>query len=144
MMLDEGFGAGSSPPDAADRTRAAKYRVAQADEALLRLCRLCVSLQMHCQGMTVDQATKFFQDNCYYEPKPARQEAIRGTFDPEYLYYTLGKLEILKLREDYRKQEGTRFSLQKFHDEMLRHGAPPLRLLREVMLKDPKVWDQML
>jgi uncharacterized protein (DUF885 family) len=56
----------------------------------------------------------------------------------------LGKLEILKLREDYRKQEGARFSLQKFHDEMLRHGAPPLRLLREVMLKDQNLWDQML
>jgi uncharacterized protein (DUF885 family) len=144
MMLDEGFGAGSSSADAAARIRAAKYRVAQVDEALLRLCRLCVSLQMHCQGMTVEQGTKFFQDNCYYEPKPARQEAVRGTFDPEYLYYTLGKLEILKLREDYRKQEGARFSLQKFHDEMLRHGAPPLRLLREVMLKDQNLWDQML
>jgi uncharacterized protein (DUF885 family) len=144
MMLDEGFGAGGSSADAAARVRAAKYRVAQVDEALLRLCRLCVSLQMHCQGMTVDQGTKFFQDNCYYEPKPARQEAVRGTFDPEYLYYTVGKLEILKLREDYRKQEGAGFSLQKFHDEMLRHGAPPLRLLREAMLKDPKQWDQML
>jgi uncharacterized protein (DUF885 family) len=142
MMLDEGFGGSSA--DGTDRVRAAKYRVAQADEALLRLCRLCVSLQMHCQGMTVDQATKFFQDNCYFEEKPARQEAVRGTFDPEYLYYTVGKLEILKLREDYRKQERTRFSLQKFHDEMLRHGAPPLRLLREVMLKDPKMWEQML
>lgn len=143
MMLDEGFGADGSLADASARVRAAKYRVAQVDEALLRLCRLCVSLQMHCQGMTVDQGTKFFQDNCYYEPKPARQEAVRGTFDPEYLYYTVGKLEILKLREDYRKQEGTRFSLQKFHDEMLRHGAPPLRLLREAMLKDQNLWDQM-
>jgi len=144
MMLDEGFGASSSSADATARVRAAKYRIAQVDEALLRVCRLCVSLQMHCQGMTVDQGTKFFQDNCYYEPKPARQEAVRGTFDPEYLYYTLGKLEILKLREDYRKQEGTRFSLRKFHDQMLRYGAPPLRLLREVMLKDSALWDQML
>lgn len=142
MMLDEGFGGGSGSD--ADRVRAAKYRVAQADEALLRVCRLCVSIQMHCQGMTVDQGTKFFQDNCYYEPKPARQEAVRGTFDPEYLYYTVGKLEILKLREDYRKQEGNKFTLQKFHDEMLRHGAPPLRLLREVMLKERASWEQML
>ncbi len=123
--------------------RAAKYRLAQADEALLRLCRLCVSIRMHCQGMTVDEATQFFQDNCYYEPKAAAQEAIRGTFDPEYLYYTLGKLEILKLREDYRKQEGTSFTLRKFHDEMLRHGMPPIRLLRELMLKDPSVWNEV-
>ena len=72
------------------------------------------------------------------------QQAVRGTFDPEYLYYTLGKLEILKLREDYRKQTGKNFSLQKFHDEMLRHGAPPIRLLREVMLKDRKQWDKVL
>ena len=94
--------------------------------------------------MNVDEATKFFQDNCYYEQKPAHQEAMRGTFDPEYLLYTLGKLEILKLREDFKEQEGAKFSLQKFHDEMLRHGAPPIRLLREVMLKDPALWDKIL
>jgi uncharacterized protein (DUF885 family) len=143
MMVDEGFG-GSGSMTTQDKIKAAKYRLAQADEALLRCCRFCVSIQMHCQGMTVDQATKFFQDNSYYEEKPARQEAIRGAYDPEYLYYTLGKLEIFKLREDYRKQEGSTFTLQKFHDEMLRHGAPPIRLLREVMLKDRSMWDQVL
>ena len=126
------------------RIRAAKYLLAQTDEALLRLCRFCVSIQMHCQGMTVEQATKFFQDNCYYQPKPARQEAIRGAFDPEYLYYTLGKLEILKLRADYQKQQGANFSLIRFHDEILRHGAPPIRLLRERLLKDPALWDKVL
>ena len=140
-MVDEGFGASGSP---VPTLKAAKYRLAQTDEALLRICRLCVSIKMHCQGMTVDEATTFFQDNCYYEPKPARQEAVRGTFDPEYLYYTVGKMEIFKLREDYRKQEGANFSLQKFHDEMLRHGAPPIRLLREVMLKEPSIWAQVL
>jgi hypothetical protein len=130
MMVDEGFGASLSPdPSPQEKLRAAKYRLAQTDEALLRICRLCVSIKMHCQGMTVDEATKFFMENCYYEAKPARQEAIRGTFDPEFLYYTVGKLEILKLREDYRRQEGSNFTLQKFHDEMLRHGAPPIRLL---------------
>lgn len=144
MMVDEGFGASTSPhPAAEEKVKAAKYRLAQTDEALLRVCRLCVSIKMHCQGMTVDEATRFFQDNCYYAPKPARQEALRGSFDPEYLYYTLGKLEILKLRDDYRKQEGSNFSLEKFHDEMLRHGAPPVRLLREVMLKDRALWDKI-
>jgi uncharacterized protein (DUF885 family) len=83
-------------------------------------------------------------ENCYYEEKPARQEAIRGTFDPEYLYYTVGKLEFFKLREDYRKQEGDKFSLEKFHNEVLRHGAPPIRLLRELMLKDRSSWDKTL
>ncbi len=142
MVVDEGYGAGpSSTPE--EQIKAAKYRLAQTDEALLRICRMCVSIKMHCQGMTVEEATKFFQDNCYYESKPARSEAMRGTFDPEYLYYTVGKLEILKLRDDYRKQEGGDFSLQKFHDEMLRHGMPPIRLLREIMLKDHASWDQV-
>jgi uncharacterized protein (DUF885 family) len=99
---------------------------------------------MHCQGMTVDEATRFFQDNCYYAEKPSRQEAIRGTFDPEYLYYTLGKLEIMKLRYDWAKQEGTSFSLRRFHDELLRHGAPPIRLLRQMMLHDPSLWGEIL
>ena len=132
MLLDEGFGADNL-----------KYRLAQSVEALLRLCRLCVAIKTHCEGMSVDAATKFFQDNCYYEEKPARQEATRGTYDPGYLYYTLGKLKILKLRDDYKKQEGARFSLQKFHDELLRHGMPPIRLLREVMLKDPSKWEEV-
>ena len=64
--------------------------------------------------MTVDEATKFFQDNCYYEEKPARSEAMRGTFDPGYLNYTLGKLQILKLRDDYKAQEGENFSCKNF------------------------------
>jgi uncharacterized protein (DUF885 family) len=142
MMLDEGFGGPtSSSPSEEDVKRAAKYRMAQADEALLRLCRLCVSIKIHTQNMSLDEATKFFQDNCYYEEKPARQEAMRGTFDPGYLNYTLGKLQILKLRDDYKAQEGDTFSLQKFHNELLNHGMPPIRLLREIMLKDQTKWD---
>jgi uncharacterized protein (DUF885 family) len=144
MMVDEGFGTSVSPaPTPEAKIRAAKYRLAQADEALLRICRLCVSIRMHCQGMSVQEATRFFQDNCYYEKKTARQEAIRGAYDPEYLYYTLGKLEILKLREDYQRQEGANFTLQRFHDELLRHGAPPIRLLRELMLNDSSAWDRV-
>jgi len=135
-------GTPKSPED--DAKRAAKYRMAQADEAMLRLCRLCVSVKMHTQKMTVDEATKFFQDNCYYEEKPARSEAVRGTFDPGYLNYTLGKLQILKLRDDYKAQEGENFSLQKFHNELLNHGMPPIRLLREIMLKDKTKWDEVL
>ncbi|PYL44335.1 MAG: hypothetical protein DMF42_01410 [Verrucomicrobia bacterium] len=145
MMLHEGFGSPtSSPPSEEDVKRAAKYRMAQADEALLRLCRLCVSIKMHTQNMSLDEATKFCQDNCYYEEKPARQEAMRGTFDPGYLNYTLGKLQILKLRDDYKTQEGDDFSIQKFHNELLNHGMPPIRLLREIMLKDQTKWDEVL
>ncbi|MEP6586936.1 MAG: DUF885 domain-containing protein [Candidatus Udaeobacter sp.] len=145
MMIDEGFGGPSnSSPSEDDVKRAAKYRMAQADEALLRLCRLCVSIKVHTQNMSIDEATKFFQGNCYYEQKPARQEAMRATFDPGYLNYTLGKLQILKLRDDYKAQQGNEFSLQKFHNELLNHGMPPFRLLREIMLKDQSKWDQVL
>jgi len=145
MMLDEGYGSSTnSTPSEDDVKRAAKYRIAQADEALLRLCRLCVSIKMHTQKMSLDEATEFFRENCYYEEKPARQEAVRGTFDPGYLNYTLGKLQILKLRDDYKAQQGDDFSLQKFHNELLNHGMPPIRLLREIMLKDQSKWDQML
>jgi uncharacterized protein (DUF885 family) len=138
MVIDEGYGA-KQDPIVGD-----KYRLAQSDEALLRLCRLCVSIKMHTQGMTVDEATKFFRDNCYYEEAPARAEAERGTFDPGYCFYTIGKLQILKLREEYRRQVGASFSLKGFHDEALKHGAPPVRLLREIMLQDPTVWAQTL
>jgi uncharacterized protein (DUF885 family) len=143
MMVDEGYGTVANPSED-DTKRAAKYRMAQADEAMLRLCRLCVAIKMHTQNMTVDEATRFFQDNCYYEEKPARAEAMRGTFDPGYLNYTLGKLEILKLRDDYKAQEGANYSAQKFHNELLNHGMPPVRLLRELMLKDKSKWDEVL
>jgi uncharacterized protein (DUF885 family) len=145
MMLDEGYSISTnSTPSEDEVKRAAKYRMAQADEALLRLCRLCVSIKMHTQKMSLDEATKFFRENCYYEEKPARQEAMRGTFDPGYLNYTLGKLQILKLRDDYKAQQGDDFSLQKFHNELLDHGMPPIRLLREIMLKDQSKWDEVL
>ena len=145
MMIDEGYGSPTSAsPSEEDVKREAKYRMAQADEALLRLCRLCVSIKMHTQKMSLDEATKFFQENCYYEEKPARTEAMRGTFDPGYLNYTLGKLQILKLRHDYKAQQGDDFSLQKFHNELLNHGMPPIRLLREIMLKDQAKWNEVL
>jgi len=138
MMLDQGFG------NNGDSVEAAKYRLAQSGDALLRICRLCVSVKMHCQGMTVDEGTKFFMDNWYQGDKPSGQEALRGTFDPGYLFYTIGKLEILKLRDDYKKQEGSDFSLKKFHDEVLDHGMPPIRLLREKLLKDKNTWGDIL
>jgi len=143
LMIDEGYGTVANPSDA-DEKRAAKYRLAQSDEALLRLCRLCVAIKMHTENMSVEEATRFFRENCYYEEKPARAEAMRGTFDPGYLNYTLGKLQILKLRDDYKAQEGGNFSAQKFHNELLNHGMPPIRLLRELMLKDKGKWDEVL
>ncbi len=144
MMLDEGFGRSASPaPTAEEQKRAAKYRLAQSDEALLRICRLCVAIKTHCEGMSLEDATKFFMENCYYERQPAYEEARRGTFDPQYLLYTVGKLQILKLRSDLQQQEGKEFSLRQFHDDVLEHGMPPIRLLRERLLKERKTWDDL-
>lgn len=110
--------------------------VTQLLEALIRNCRYLCSLGMHTQGMSVEQATRFFMDHAYMEELPARREAMRGTFDPGYLNYTLGKLMILKLRDEYRRERGPSYTLKGFHDELLSYGAPPLPLLRGVMLKE--------
>ena len=106
-------------------------------EALVRNCRYLCSLGMHTQGMTVDEATQFFQAHAYMEEHPARREALRGTFDPGYLNYTLGKLMLLKLRQDWRRQEGAAYSLRRFHDATLSWGGPPVPLLRQAMLNEP-------
>jgi len=106
-------------------------------EALVRNCRYLCSIRMHTQGMAVDQATRFFIDNAYMGELPAQREALRGTFDPGYLNYTLGKLMIKKLAQDYRREKAGAFSLKDFHDRLLSYGAPALPLLREVMLENP-------
>ena len=105
-------------------------------EALVRNCRYVCSVAMHTGDMTVDEATQFFVDNAYMAEHPARREALRGVFDPGYLNYTLGKLMILKLREDYKRERKGGYSLRGFHDEVLSHGAPPVPLLRDVMLRN--------
>jgi len=138
MMLDAGFG------NSGDPIKAAKYRMAQSGEALLRLCRLCVSIKTHCYDMNVEEATQFFMSNWYQGEKSSSQEALRGTYDPGYLFYTLGKLQILKLQEDYKKQEGSNYSLQKFNDAMLDNGMPPIQMMRELLLKDKKTWNEIL
>ena len=95
------------------------------------------SIWMHTENMPVEAATKFFMENAFQGELPARREAMRGTFDPGYLNYTLGKLMILKLREDYRKEVGAAFSLREFHDRLLAYGAPALPLVRDAMLANP-------
>jgi uncharacterized protein (DUF885 family) len=138
MMIDEGFGSDK------DSIIFAKYKLAQLAESLLRYCRLCASIMMHTQGMSVEDATKFFMENCYYEEQPAKSEANRGTYDPGYLNYSLGKLMIYKLREDYIKQEGANYSLKKFHDIFLDNGMPPIPMMREIMLTDKSKWNEIL
>ncbi len=106
----------------------------QLMEALLRNCRFICAIKMHTQGMTLDEATQFFIDNAFMEALPARKEAMRGAFDPMYLNYTLGKLMILKLRHDYHRSKSDAYSLKRFHDDLLSHGAPPIPLVREMIL----------
>ena len=114
-----------------------ELRLAQLSEALLRDVRFITSIRMHTEGMTVGEATAMFREHAHMPEKPARQEAVRGTFDPGFLNYTLGKLMLLKLRDDAKaeaKAEGRPFSLRAFHDQFLSYGAPPVPLVRREML----------
>jgi len=124
-MLDEGYGNGSS-----------QLRIGQLQDALLRDARFIVGIQMHTGNMTIDQAKSFFIKEGYQLPPMAEVEAKRGTSDPTYLVYTLGKLQIMKLREDYRKLKGDKFSLLEFHDRFMQQGAVPLKIIRKAMLGD--------
>ena len=126
MMLETKYGEGQP-----------KLLLTQLLEALVRNCRYMCSLWMHTEDMTLDDATQYFMDNAYMAELPARREALRGTFDPGYLNYTLGKLMILKLREDYRQEQGNAYSLKDFHDRLLSFGGPALPLLRPAMLNEP-------
>lgn len=123
MMLDEGYGKGDL-----------KLRMGQLNDALLRDARFVVGIEMHTGKMTLQQGIEFFIQEGYQTPPMAEAEAKRGTSDPTYLVYTLGKLQILKLREDYKKQQGEKFSLREFHDRFMMQGGVPLKLIRKAML----------
>jgi uncharacterized protein (DUF885 family) len=89
---------------------------------------------MHTGKMTMEQAVEFFVKEGYQVRPVAEKEAKRGTSDPTYLVYTLGKLQILKLREDYRKMKGPQYTLQGFHDAFMAQGYPPIRIVRRALL----------
>ncbi len=132
MMLDEGYG---QPGMGAKTERDSKFlRLGQLQDALLRDSRFVVGIEMHTGKMSYDQAVEFFVKEGYQSHETGIIEAKRGTSDPTYLYYTLGKLEILKLRDDMRKKQGTAFTLQGFHDAFLSQGFPPIKIVREAML----------
>lgn len=134
MMLDQGYG---QPGDGAKDAREARLiRLGQLQDALLRDARFVVGIKIHTGQMTLDQAREFFVTNGYQSPAIADMETKRGTSDPTYLYYTLGKLEIMKLRSDMQKKEGAAFSLQKFHDDFMRQGGAPIKIVRRAMLGD--------
>ncbi len=123
MMLDEGY--------AVDNP---KMRLGQLQDALLRNARYIVGIEMHTGKMTFDQGVEFFKNEGYQTPSMALVETKRGTSDPTYLYYTLGKLEILKLRADYKAKVGNKFTLREFHDEFMKQGFPPIEIVRQAML----------
>jgi uncharacterized protein (DUF885 family) len=123
MMLDEGFHADDP-----------RYRLAQLQDALLRDVRFIVGIKLHTQGMTVEEATKLFETAGHQPHSVAVQEAKRGTSDALYGYYTLGKLMILKLRDDYKAKLGPEYSLQRFHDDFIKLGPLPMPLIRQAML----------
>jgi uncharacterized protein (DUF885 family) len=134
MMLDEGYG---QPGVGAKTERDSKFlRLGQLQDALLRDSRFVVGIQMHTGKMSYDQAVAFFEKEGYQSHETGIIETKRGTSDPTYLYYTLGKLEILKLREDMRKKQGAAFTLQGFHDAFLSQGFPPIKIVRQAMLGD--------
>ena len=134
MMLDNGYG---QPGAGAKDEREAKFlRLGQLQDALLRDARFIVGIEMHTGKMSIEQAEEFFQKEGYQAKETAVVETKRGAGDPTYLYYTLGKLEIMKLRDDVKKKEGAAFSLEKFHDDFLKQGFPPIKIVREAMLGD--------
>lgn len=127
MMLESGFG--KSDPT---------IRLGQLAESLIRLVRFIVGIKLHTEDMSVEQGVRLFKEEAYLEEATARREAERGTFDPTYLVYSAGKMMLLKLRQDYKAQQGKAFSLRTFHDTLLSNGAAPFWLHRELMLgSDP-------
>src|SRR5580658_8144912 len=134
MMLDQGYG---QPGVGAKDERESKFlRLGQLQDALLRNARFIVGIEMHTGKMSFEEAVAFFQKEGYQSKETAMVETKRGTSDPTYLYYTLGKLEIIKLREDMKKKQGAAFSLQEFHNNFLREGFPPVKIVREALLGD--------
>ena len=134
MMLDQGFG---QPGSGAQNEHEAKLiRLGQLQDALLRDARFVNSLKLHTGQFTFDQAVDFFVTEGYQSRVAGLVETKRGTADATYLYYTVGKLEIMKLRADLMKKQGAAFNLQQFHDSFMRQGAAPIKIIRKSMLHD--------
>jgi hypothetical protein len=125
MMVESGF-----------RRNDQTFKVGQLAEALIRLGRFIVSIRLHVEDWSVEQGMRFFRDECFMEEGGARREAERGTFDPTYLVYSLGKLMLLKLRRDYKEQQGAKYSQRAFHDQLLGNGTGTFAVHRQLMLGD--------
>jgi uncharacterized protein (DUF885 family) len=125
MMMEAGFRRGDTT-----------LRLGQLAEALVRLARFVVAIRLHCEDLSVEQGMRFFRDEAFLEEATARREAERGTFDPTYLVYSVGKLMLLKLRRDYKDRQAGKFSLRAFHDAVLAQGNAPFWAHRRLMLDD--------
>src|SRR5262249_27438180 len=123
MVIDQGFGGGDP-----------KLRLAQLSDALLRDCRYVVGIKLHTAGMTVEEGAKMFVEQCFQQPANGYVEARRGTFNPTYLYYTYGKLDIQALRDEYMEKKHA--TLKQFHDAFISQGALPIPLVRKILLRD--------
>jgi uncharacterized protein (DUF885 family) len=123
MMWDAGLGNGDPV-----------IHIGQLSNALRRDCRYLSAILLHTGRMTVDQSRQMFQRECFQDEGNARQQAARGTYDPAYLNYTLGKLMIRKLREDWIAKRGGRKAWKEFHDQFLSYGGPPIPLVRGQMM----------
>jgi hypothetical protein len=123
LMWEAGFGAGDSAT-----------RIGQLQNALLRNVRYLVAIGLHAGEMTLAEAERMFRELAFQDPANARQQAARGTFDPGYLNYTLGKLMVRRLREDWTAPRGGRAAWREFHDRLLSYGGPPIPLVRKEML----------
>jgi uncharacterized protein (DUF885 family) len=126
LMWEAGLGNGSP-----------ETHIGQLSNALLRNCRFLSAIRMHARGMTQQQSRQLFREQCYQDEGNAQQQAARGTYDPAYLNYTMGKLMIRKLREDWTASRGGRRAWKAFHDQFLSYGGPPISLVRQQMMGGP-------
>ena len=123
MVLDQGFANGDP-----------KLRLAQISDALTRICRLLSGIKLHTKQWTLDDAQRCFENDAYVAAPAARREAERGTYDPTYGGYFLGKMGILKLRDDYQRKLGAKFNLRDFHERFMTEGIAPIAAHRQLML----------
>jgi len=142
MMMDEGYAAAPANATPEQVRQARLIKLGQIQDALLRDARFVNSIKLHTgQGeasgaWSMEQAEDFFVKEGYQSRSVGEVETKRGTGDPTYLYYTLGKLEIMKLREDYKKKMGAAYTLEGFHDNFMRQGFAPVKVIRKAMLGD--------
>jgi uncharacterized protein (DUF885 family) len=134
MMLEEGYGQPGT--GAANIAETRLIQLGQLQDALLRDARFVVGIQMHRGKMTFDEGVDFFVKEGYQTHESGLIETKRGTSDATYLYYTLGKIEILKLRADLMKKQGAAFSLEKFHNDFLKQGFPAIKIVRKALMGD--------